>query len=74
MEKIFIKKMKFNFGKEIKTIREEQGLCIKELAHRANISYATLCAYERGDSHPSLPVAESLLRVLNYELDIHLKE
>jgi predicted transcriptional regulator len=65
---------RLNFGKELKKIREEAGLCVKELAHRAGVCPGAIYAYEREDAKPSLEKAESLLIALKYELDIHKVE
>jgi predicted transcriptional regulator len=65
---------RLNFGKELKKIREEAGLCVKELAHHAGVCPGAIYAYERGDAKPSLEKAESLLIALDYEFDIHKVE
>jgi predicted transcriptional regulator len=62
---------RLNFGEELKKIRLEAGLCVKELAHRAGVCPGAIYAYERGDAKPSLEKAECLLIALEYELDIH---
>ncbi len=59
----------------IRRERVKQGLSQLELADLAGVSTVTLSHYETG-ARPAVAVkiVERLLDVLDYELDIHLKE
>lgn len=42
------------FGKRLKNLREERGLSLRELAHRADMSHQNIHTIEKGETNPSL--------------------
>ena len=52
-------------GDRIRFIRNEKGLSIEELAHRANISTTHLGRVERGDRSPTLDILGKIVNALD---------
>ena len=55
---------------QLKQVREQAGLTITEVAHRAGTSRATLSAYEHGHKSPTTDTLERLLIALDAQLTI----
>lgn len=57
-------------GEEIKRLRKEKGLTIRELAKRSNMSHAYLSQLENGrNTNPSYEIALTLSLVLGFDLN-----
>ncbi len=56
------------FGGRVRDLRERQGASVRGLARRAGISASTLSQVERGQSQPSIGIAERLAAVLDSSL------
>lgn len=52
-------------GQQIRTLREERGYTLRELANRANLSLSYLSEIERGSKCPSLKTVDKLARALD---------
>lgn len=48
-------KLYMHVGRNLKHLREVQGLNIKTLAHNIGVTYQTLAGWERGAFMPTLP-------------------
>jgi len=52
-------------GEQIRTLREERGYTLQDLARRANLSLSYLSEIERGSKRPSLKTIDKLAAALN---------
>lgn len=55
---------------QLKLLREQAGLTITEVAHRAGTSRTTLSAYEHGHKSPTTATLQRILTALNAKLTI----
>ena len=60
-------------GKYLKQLREEEGLTIRELAKKVNISHNTMAAYERESIMPSLQNAFIIAEYFGVPIEYLLK-
>ena len=65
--------MKFN-PKLLKELRTNKGLTQEQLAKKAGISPTYVSKIEKGGANPSLPVLETLAKILNVEPTYFFKE
>ena len=60
-------------GKNLKQLREEEGLTIRELAKKVGISHNTMAAYERESIMPSLQNAFIIAEYFGVPIEYLLK-
>ena len=61
-------------GRNIKRLREAQGITQEELSFRAKMSVSHLGSIERGMSNPTVETINRIAHVLNVEASIFLME
>ena len=57
-------------GKEIRRIRQEQGVSQRRLARLAGVDRASLRRFEEGQSRGNLQLVEAVADALGYELEL----
>lgn len=65
---------KEELGKIIRARRKVLNLTIGELAEYAGLSRTTISDIELGNTHPRLDVINEILRFLNLEIQIEIKQ
>ncbi|MBX6396466.1 MAG: helix-turn-helix transcriptional regulator [Alicyclobacillaceae bacterium] len=53
-----------DFGENVRHLRRKQGLTLEELSKRSGVSRSMLSQIERGEKHPTLPVACQIAEAL----------
>ena len=59
-----------HLGKEIRRIRQEQGVSQRRLARLAGVDRASLRRFEEGQSRGNLQLVEAVVDALGYELEL----
>src|SRR5688572_5337766 len=60
-------------GRRVRTLREARGLSLRDLALRSGVSAPMLSQVERGETSPTLAVAERIASGLNLPLSTLLR-
>lgn len=65
--------MKANaIGEQMRQVRFEAGLSLRELANKANTSHATLLAYEKGLKSPSISTWLRIMEAAGYSVNLQM--
>src|SRR2546428_945141 len=60
-------------GRRIRALREAHGLSLRDLAERSGVSAPMLSQVERGDTSPTLSVAQKIAAGLDLSLSVLLR-
>ena len=58
------------FGEKIREMRLKQGLSLRQLASKSNVSFTTIYRWENENSKIALDTAEKILNALGLKLEI----
>lgn len=62
------------FGEKLRTLRNRQGLTLRQLANMLDVSHTFVARLERGEKTPNVAMVLKIARIFNVSTDVLIKD
>jgi transcriptional regulator with XRE-family HTH domain len=62
------------FGEKLRTLRNRQGLSLRELGNRLDVSHTFVAQMEKGKKIPNVEMILKISRIFNVSTDVLIKD
>lgn len=62
------------FGEKLRTLRNRQGLSLRELGKRLDVSHTFVAQIEKGKKTPNVEMVLKISRIFNISTDVLIKD